>query len=97
MIRTYYSPSTQIKTTLSGSRLHYSSRPKFLGTTINSYEARFGETLWQLADNYLGGEENWNVLMEFNEPMFPYSIFTGQVIKIPETIIENEPSTIVVL
>ena len=97
MIRTYYSPITQITTKLSGGRLHYAIRPKYLVKESQEYFAKFGENLWQLSDKYLEGEKNWDILLDNNEVMFPYDVIAGQKIKLPSLVIENEPSNVVVL
>lgn len=97
MIRSYYSPTTQISTEASGGRTHYTTRPRYLVQNLNKYECKFGETLWDLSDRYLGSENSWDIILDHNDPVFPYDLFPNKVLKLPEVVIENETTDIVVL
>ena len=46
-----------------------------------------GDTLWAIANTYLGNGSRYNEIFEANRPMLsdPDKIYPGQVLRIPQT------------
>lgn len=50
----------------------------------NTYVVKSGDSLWQIAANKLGNGWSWYKIANENNIKFPYTIYPGQILKIPE-------------
>ena len=85
----YYAKSNWVR--LFTKANHFLPKERVLATKVKEYVMKQGETLYDIARKIFGNnrENYWTIIAELNEPRMPDEWEAGEIILIPEVIIQE--------
>jgi hypothetical protein len=89
----FYKTANQVVSPLSGGRPHYQHRRRVTVVKSRKYVLHHGENPYTLAFKLFGDDRMYWLIADANPPKDPMRWEAGEVILIPEEIVENTFST----
>ena len=90
MNKHFYSDNKNLLTTkISGSREHFSWRPKITVRTLSVYRVKREDSFYDIADIFTLDTGNWNLIADVNAPVYPDDLYPTMDLVIPQYFIET--------